>query len=100
MGKHSYDIEAVSTAPIELVFEVIADAPGWSRWNRKAVRPRRASSDVRATRMKCSASPAPVKYALSRLFPDISPAVRLPLVECSDEAKRAVDDALIHAGLL
>jgi hypothetical protein len=33
MGKHSYDIEAVSTAPIELVFEVIADAPGWSRWN-------------------------------------------------------------------
>jgi hypothetical protein len=34
MGKHSYDIEAVSTAPIELVFEVIADAPGWSRWNK------------------------------------------------------------------
>jgi len=33
MGKHSYDIEAVSTAPIELVFEVIADAPGWSQWN-------------------------------------------------------------------
>jgi len=33
MGKYSYDIEAVSTAPIELVFEVIADAPGWSRWN-------------------------------------------------------------------
>lgn len=46
------------------------------------------------------ASPAPVKYALSRLFPEISPAVRLPLVECSDEAKKAVDDALIHAGLL
>jgi hypothetical protein len=34
MGKHSYDIESVSTAPIELVFEVIADAPGWSRWNK------------------------------------------------------------------
>jgi hypothetical protein len=34
MGKHSYDIEAVSTAPIELVFEVIVDAPGWSRWNK------------------------------------------------------------------
>ena len=34
MGNHSYDIEAVSTAPIELVFEVIADAPGWLRWNK------------------------------------------------------------------
>ena len=38
MGKHSYDIEAVSTAPIELVFEVIADAPGWSRWNKSISR--------------------------------------------------------------
>ena len=46
------------------------------------------------------ASPAPVKYALSRLFPDISPAVRLPLVECSEEAKKAVDEALVHAGLV
>jgi hypothetical protein len=34
MASHSYDIEATSTAPIELVFEVIADAPGWSRWNK------------------------------------------------------------------
>lgn len=34
MAHHSYDIEAVSSAPIEIVFEVIADAPGWSRWNR------------------------------------------------------------------
>lgn len=46
------------------------------------------------------ASPAPVKYALSRVFSDISPAVRLPLVECDDAAKKAVDDALAHAGLL
>ena len=34
MAPHSYDITAVSAAPIELVFEVIADAPGWSRWNK------------------------------------------------------------------
>lgn len=34
MANHSYDIEATSTAPIELVFQVIADAPGWSRWNK------------------------------------------------------------------
>jgi len=34
MGTHSYDITVVSTAPIETVFDVIADAPGWSRWNR------------------------------------------------------------------
>ena len=46
------------------------------------------------------ASPAPVKYALSRIFPKISPAVRLPLVECSDVARKAVDAALEHAGLL
>ena len=46
------------------------------------------------------ASPAPVKYALSRVFSEISPAVRLPLVECSEAAKKAVDEALDHAGLL
>lgn len=34
MGQHGYDIEETSSAPIETVFEVIADAPGWSRWNR------------------------------------------------------------------
>ena len=33
--------------------------PGWSRWKRNAVSPRRASSEVRASRMKCSATPAP-----------------------------------------
>lgn len=43
MGQHRYDIEATSTAPIETVFEVIADAPGWSRWNRTISR---ASWDV------------------------------------------------------
>jgi len=38
MAQHSYDIDETSTAPIELVFEVIADAPGWSRWNRSLTR--------------------------------------------------------------
>lgn len=46
------------------------------------------------------ASPGPVKYALSRLFPDISPDLRLPLVEISDAAKKDVDAALEHAGLV
>ena len=46
------------------------------------------------------ASPAPVKYALSRVHDWLTPAVRLPLVECSDGAKKAVDAALEHAGLL
>ncbi|MGN6496275.1 MAG: 4-hydroxy-tetrahydrodipicolinate synthase [Tsuneonella sp.] len=50
--------------------------------------------------MFADASPAPVKYALSRVFGDISPAVRLPMVECSDAAKAAVDEALEHAGLV
>lgn len=34
MGSHSYDITATSSAPVDVVFDVIADAPGWSRWNR------------------------------------------------------------------
>ena len=46
------------------------------------------------------ASPAPVKYALSRVHDWILPGVRLPLVECSDHAKAAVDQALEHAGLV
>ena len=46
------------------------------------------------------ASPAPVKYALSRVHDWLNPAVRLPLVQCSDRAKKAVDEALAHAGLV
>jgi dihydrodipicolinate synthase/N-acetylneuraminate lyase len=42
--------------------------------------------------MFSDASPAPVKYALSRVHDWIEPEVRLPLVEASDEAKRAVDE--------
>ena len=38
MGHHSYDITEVTAAPIEVVFDVIADAPGWSRWNRSIAR--------------------------------------------------------------
>ena len=44
-------------------------------------------------------SPAPAKYALARLhdwFPD---EVRLPIVECSDAAKAAVDAAMEGAGI-
>lgn len=46
------------------------------------------------------ASPGPVKYALSRVFPDISEELRLPMVACNEEARRAVDAALEHAGIL
>lgn len=49
--------------------------------------------------MFADASPAPVKYALSRVHDWISAEVRLPLVECSDAAKRTVDEALEIAGL-
>ena len=45
------------------------------------------------------ASPAPAKYALGRLRPGFPAELRLPLVEASDAAKRAVDQALDHAGL-
>ena len=45
------------------------------------------------------ASPAPTKYALSRIKNSFPQELRLPLVEASDASKRAVDAALEHAGL-
>jgi len=49
--------------------------------------------------MFADASPAPVKYALSKLHDWFAPDVRLPMVECSDAAKAAVDAAMEWAGL-
>ena len=46
------------------------------------------------------ASPAPTKYALSRVRPGSPLELRLPLVEASNASKRAVDAALDHAGLV
>jgi 4-hydroxy-tetrahydrodipicolinate synthase len=50
--------------------------------------------------MFADASPAPVKYALSRVHDWLGEDVRLPLVACSAEARAAVDAALEHAGLV
>jgi 4-hydroxy-tetrahydrodipicolinate synthase len=50
--------------------------------------------------MFSDASPAPAKYALTRLRNDFPGELRLPLVEASDTSKRAVDAALEHAGLI
>jgi 4-hydroxy-tetrahydrodipicolinate synthase len=46
------------------------------------------------------ASPAPIKYALTRTRAGFPTELRLPLVEASDASKRAVDAALEHAGLI
>ena len=46
------------------------------------------------------ASPAPLKYALSRVHDWLSEDVRLPLVNCNAEARLAVDAGLAHAGLI
>jgi 4-hydroxy-tetrahydrodipicolinate synthase len=46
------------------------------------------------------ASPAPTKYALSKVRPDFPAETRLPIVEASEASKRAVDAALEHAGLI
>ncbi|MGN6155036.1 MAG: 4-hydroxy-tetrahydrodipicolinate synthase [Sphingomicrobium sp.] len=46
------------------------------------------------------ASPAPTKYALSRVRNGFPTEARLPIVEASDESKRAVDAALERAGLI
>src|SRR5213075_2186348 len=45
------------------------------------------------------ASPAPTKYALSKVRPGFPTEVRLPLADASDASKRSVDSALAHAGL-
>ena len=46
------------------------------------------------------ASPAPTKYALSRIKNNFPQELRLPLVEASEASRRAVDAALEHAGLI
>ena len=46
------------------------------------------------------ASPGPVKYALSKVRPEFSAELRLPMTEASASSKAAVDDALAHAGLI
>ncbi len=46
------------------------------------------------------ASPGPVKYALSRVHDWIEDELRLPLIPCSAEARKAVDAALEQAGLV
>jgi len=46
------------------------------------------------------ASPAPVKYAVSRVRPGFDPAARLPIVPASAASREAVDEALAHAGLI
>ncbi len=46
------------------------------------------------------ASPAPTKYAISKVRPGFSTEIRLPLVEASEESRRKVDAALDHAGLI
>ena len=50
--------------------------------------------------MFSDSSPGPVKYALSRVHDFVTDEVRLPLVACSEESRRAVDAALVHAGLV
>jgi 4-hydroxy-tetrahydrodipicolinate synthase len=52
------------------------------------------------TALFTDASPAPTKYALTRVRPGFPAELRLPLVEASEASKRAVDAALEHAGLI
>ena len=46
------------------------------------------------------ASPGPVKYALNRVRPDFPSDLRLPMTPPSEASRRAVDEALAHAGLI
>ena len=46
------------------------------------------------------ASPGPVKYALSRVRPEMPSDLRLPMTPPSEASRKAVDAALAHAGLV
>ena len=46
------------------------------------------------------ASPAPLKYALTRVHDWLTEDVQLPLVACSAAARKAVDAGLEHAGVV
>lgn len=46
----------------------------------------------------CETSPAPVKYAVSKLG-FCTDEVRLPLVKASENARKIVDEAMAHAGI-
>jgi 4-hydroxy-tetrahydrodipicolinate synthase len=46
------------------------------------------------------ASPGPVKYALSRTMNDFPSELRMPMTSPSDASRKAVDEALAHAGLI
>lgn len=50
--------------------------------------------------MFTDASPGPVKYAVSRVRPEMPAELRLPMTEAGDVARAAVDAALSHAGLV
>ncbi len=52
------------------------------------------------TALFTDASPGPIKYALARVFADITEDMRLPLTPCSAASRKAVDEALIIAGLI
>ena len=46
------------------------------------------------------ASPGPCKYALTRVHGWLTEELRLPMTACSPAARKAVDAALVHAGLM
>jgi 4-hydroxy-tetrahydrodipicolinate synthase len=52
------------------------------------------------TALFTDASPGPVKYALTKVFDTITADLRLPLTPCSPTSQKAVDEALVIAGLI
>ena len=46
------------------------------------------------------ASPGPVKYALTRVMTDFPAELRMPMTRPSEASRKAVDEALVHAGLV
>jgi len=46
------------------------------------------------------ASPGPVKYALTRVMTDFPAELRMPMTWPSEASRKAVDEALAHAGLV
>jgi hypothetical protein len=56
--EHRYHVDGHSTAPLEVVFEVLVDGPGWARW----------APGVRHATYECEGLPAPHGVGAIRRF--------------------------------
>ncbi|MBI4370246.1 MAG: 4-hydroxy-tetrahydrodipicolinate synthase [Elusimicrobia bacterium] len=90
----------VSVASNVAAFEMSALVSAWDQMDQDKARRIHGKLFPLFKALFLETSPAPVKCALERLGIFNSSEVRLPLVACSSETVKKIDDALRQAGLL